>query len=116
VGPCVARFAHDVFRLDHLLDARTAWIVCDVDNVDARRAETGHDQMRALRSVAGRAAPVPAVVVKLIADVRHWRLMDDSPIFRIDYCEEVGCGNPSAFVQAPDVQEFLSGRPKRLFW
>jgi hypothetical protein len=54
-------------------------------------------------------------VVKLIADVWHRRLMDDSPIFRVDNCEEVGCGNPGALVEAPDVQEFLSGRLKRLF-
>jgi hypothetical protein len=34
VGPCVARLAYDLLRLDHLLDARLARVVGHVDDVN----------------------------------------------------------------------------------
>ena len=56
-----------------------ARVVGDVDDVDARRAEARHDQVRAVGAVARGAAAVPAEVVQLVADVRHRRLVDDPP-------------------------------------
>jgi hypothetical protein len=89
VGSRVARLAHDLLRLDHLLDPRPARVVGHVDDVDARRAEPGHDQVRAIGAVAGRRAAVPAEVVQLVADVRHGRLVDHAAPFGVDDCEEV---------------------------
>src|SRR5205809_6936044 len=54
-------------------------------------------------------------MMELIAYIRHRRLMNDAPIFRIHDCEEVGRGNSGSLVQAREVEKFLSGRPQRLF-
>src|SRR5215208_2760876 len=60
-----AGLAHDLLRLDHLLDPRSTRVVGDVDDGDPRGAEARDDQVRAVRPVAGRAAAIPAAVVQL---------------------------------------------------
>ena len=54
----------------------------------------GHDQMRAIRPVARRAAAIPAEVVQLVADVGHRRLVDDPAVLGIDHGEEVRLSTP----------------------
>jgi hypothetical protein len=76
----VAGLAYQLLGLDHLLDPRLARVVGHVQHVDAREAEARDDQVRAVRSVAGRAAAVPAVVVELVPRVRHRRLVHDPPV------------------------------------
>jgi hypothetical protein len=41
----IAGLAHELVGLDHLLDSRPARIVGDVDDMDTRGAEAGHDQV-----------------------------------------------------------------------
>jgi hypothetical protein len=94
----VARLADDLVRLDHLLDPRPPRVVGDVEDVDAGRAEAGHDQMRAVGAVARRAAAVPAEVMELVADVRHRRLVDDPSRLGVDDGEEVGLLDAGALV------------------
>ena len=105
--PRVARLLDELLGLDHLLDPRPPRVVGDVDDVDPRRAESGHDQVRAIRPVARRAAAVPAEVMQLVADVRHRRLVDDPAVLGIDHGEEVGRAHPGALVQAGQVEELL---------
>ena len=85
----VARLLDELLALDHLLDPRPPRVVGHVDDVDARGAKAGHDQVRAIRPVAGRAAAVPAEVMQLVADVRHRRLVHDPAVLGIDDGEEV---------------------------
>jgi hypothetical protein len=90
------------------------WVVGDVDDVDARGAKAGHDQMRTIGPVAGRAAAVPAEVVQLVADVRHRRLMDDPAVLGIDHGEEVRLVHAGALVQAGEIEELLGTGLTRL--
>src|SRR5688500_4399171 len=77
VRAAVARLARDLFGLNHLYERGVAWVWRGVQDVDAGRAQTGHDQVAALDMRVGRgraqrrAAGVPAEMVKLIAGVRH---------------------------------------------
>jgi hypothetical protein len=114
VGARVARLLDELRALDHLLDPRSPRVVGDVDDVDARGAKAGHDQMRAIRPVAGRAAAVPAEVMQLIADVRHRRLMYDPATLGIDHGEEVRLVHAGALVQAGEVEELLGPGLTRL--
>jgi hypothetical protein len=107
VGAGQSRLAHDLVGLDHLLDPRAAGIVGHVDDVDARRAEAGDDQVRPVRAVAGGAAAVPAEVVQLVAGGRHLELVHDPPVLGVHDGEEVG--PPRALVEARDVEELLGG-------
>src|SRR4051794_32677012 len=88
VRPGVTGLANDLLRLDYLLDARRPRVVGDVHDVDPRGAEAWHDQVRAVGAVAGRRAAVPAEVVQLIADVRHWRLVHYPALLGVDDGEE----------------------------
>jgi len=45
VGTAIARLLGQLLRLDHLLDPWPARIVRHVQDVNARRAEAGHDQV-----------------------------------------------------------------------
>jgi len=114
VGARVAGLCDQLLRLDHFLDPRAPRVVGDVHDVDPRRAEPGHDQVRPVGAVAGRAAPVPTVVVKLVTDIRHRRLVDDPPALGIDDSEEVGGLDPCPLVEARHIQELLGWRPGRL--
>ena len=100
--------------LDHLLDPRPPWVIGDVDDVDARGAKAGHDQMRAVRPVAGRAAAVPAEVVQLVAHVGHRRLMHDAAVLGVDHSEEVRPLDAGALVQACEIKEILGRGAARL--
>ena len=113
-GPRVAGLLDELLGLDHLLDPRPPRVVGDVDDVDARGAEAGHDQVRAIGPVAGGAAAVPAEVVQLVADVRHRRLVDDPAVLGVDDGEEVGRVDAGALVQAGEVEELLRRRLQRL--
>ena len=105
--PGVTGLADDLLRLDHLLDPRRPRVVGDVHDVDPRGAEARHDQVRAVGAVAGGRAAVPAEVVQLVADVRHWRLVHDPALLRVDHGEEVGCFDPGALVQAGEIEELF---------
>ena len=70
--------------------------------------------MCAVGPVAGGAAAVPAVVVELVADVRHRRLVDDATLFDVDDGEEVRRVDAGPLVQAGDVEELLVRGLKRL--
>jgi hypothetical protein len=106
--------AHDLLALDHLLDPGPPRVVGHVDDVDARRAEARDDQVRAVGSVAGGAAAVPAEVVQLVAGVGHRRLVHDPAVLGVDDREEVGLVHAGAFVQAGEVEELL-GRGREGF-
>ena len=110
----VARLLDELLALDHLLDPRPPRVVGDVDDVDPRRAKAGHDQMRAVRPVAGRAAAVPAEVMQLVADVRHRRLVDDPAVLGVDDGEEVRLVHAGALVQAGEIEELLGPGVTRL--
>ena len=53
VRPRVTGLRDQFLCLDHLLDPRPARVACDVDDVHARRAEAGHDQVRPIGPMAG---------------------------------------------------------------
>ena len=110
MGAREAGLGDQLLGLDHLLDPRPPRVVGDVDDVDPRGAEAGHDEMRAIRPVAGRAAAVPAVVVQLVADVGHRHPMHDPPLLGVHHRQEVRLLHARALVQAGDVQELLDGR------
>jgi hypothetical protein len=110
----VAGCADDLFGLDDPFDLRPARVVCDVEHVDARGAETRHDQVGAVGPVARRAAAVPAVVMQFVADVRHRRLVHDPAVFGIDNGDEVGGVHTCPLVQAGEVQELFGRRLHRL--
>ncbi len=78
-----------------------------LSDVDPRRAEAGHDQMRAIGPVARRAAAIPAEVMQLVAHVRHRRLVHDPAVLGVDHGEEVGLVHAGALVQAGEIQELL---------
>ena len=110
VGARVSGRTHDLFRLDHLLDARAPRVVGHVDDVDARRAEARHDEVGTVGTVTRRAAAVPAEVVQLVAHVRHRRLVDDAAVLGVDDGEEVRRVDAGSLVQAGDVEELLGRR------
>jgi hypothetical protein len=114
VGPRVAGLLDQLVGLDDVLDPRRAGVVGDVEDVDPRGAEAGHDQMRAVGSVAGGAAAVPAEVVQLVTDVGHRRLVHDRAGLGVDDGDEVGCLHAGAHVQARQVEELLRRRLERL--
>ena len=115
VRPRVARLVDQLLRLDDLLDARPPRVLGDVEHVDPRRAKAGHDQMRAIRPVARRAAAIPAEVMQLVADVGHRRLVHDPAVLGIDHGEEVGLVDAGPLVQAGEIQELLGpGVTRRL--
>src|ERR687896_532420 len=66
--------------------------------------------MRAIGPVAGRGAPVPAVVVELVADVGHRQLVDDPALLRVDDGEEIWCFDTGPLVEAREIEELLRGR------
>ena len=115
VRPRVPGLGDDLLRLDHLLDGRLPGVVGHVHDVDARRAEAGHDQVRAVGAVAGRRTAVPAEVVELVADVRHRQLVHDLTVLGIDDRQEVRFLDARALVQAGEVEELLLRRSHRLF-
>jgi plastocyanin len=78
------------------------------------REERKPDQMRAIRSVTGGAAAVPAEVMQLIADVRHRGLMYDPATLGIDHGEEVRLVHAGALVQAGEIEELLGPGLTRL--
>jgi hypothetical protein len=114
VRPRVARLGDQLVALDDGLHARAARVVRHLEHVDARGAEAGHDQVRAVRAVAGGAAAVPAEVVQLVADVRHRCLMDDLAALGVDDGDEVRRLDPGALMQAGEVEERLGRRVERL--
>ena len=84
-------------------------IVGHVHDVDARRAEAGHDQVGAVGAVARRRAAVPAEVVELVADVRHRQLVGDLAALGVDDGEEVGLLHARPPAQAGEVEKTLRG-------
>ena len=110
----IARLLDDLLGLDHLLDPGSAWVVGDVDDVDPRRPEAGHDQVRAVGAVAGRRAAVPAEVVELVARVGHRHFVDDPPVVGVDDRQEVRRVDSGAFVQADEIEELLGRGLHRL--
>ena len=119
VGAAVAGLLGQLLRLDHLLHERAARIVVHVQDVNARGAEAGHDQVRAVRSVAGRAAAVPAEVVELVPGAGHRRLVDDLAVgirigVGVHHGDEVGLVHAGALMEAGEVEEALRWRLGRL--
>ena len=106
--------ADELVALDHLLDPRSPWVVGHVEHVDARGAKARHDQVRAVRAVAGRAAAVPAEVVQLVAEVGHRRLVDDPAVLGIHDGEEIRLLHAGARVQAGEIEELLRRSLARL--
>src|SRR5215210_3738088 len=93
VGTAVARAVVQLLWLYHLDDARPSRVGLGVDDVDARRADAGYDQVPPLdvrvRSVGAqrRTARVPAEVVQLIPGVWQVHTPDDLAVglrIRID--------------------------------
>src|SRR5262245_13850810 len=88
MGPGVAGAFHDLFRLDDFDDFGFAWIRFGIDDMNARRAQSGDNQVTPLdvrmRSVwtKRRAACVPAEVVQLIAGFGHIHLANNFAVGR----------------------------------
>src|SRR5262249_42653750 len=88
VRTAIAGLARQLVGLDHLDQPWLAWIRLRVQHVDARGAQSGHEQVAPLDvrvwgvRAEGRAAGVPAEVVQLVADVRHGRAPDDLTVAR----------------------------------
>src|SRR4029453_13113866 len=88
MGPGVAGAFHNLFRLYDLDDFGFAGIRFGIEDVNARRAQSGHNQATPLdvrmRSVwtKRRAAGVPAKVVQLIAGLGHIYLANYFPVGR----------------------------------
>jgi hypothetical protein len=110
----VARLLDDLLGLDHRFDPGSAWVVGDVDDVDPRRPEAGHDQMRAVGAVARRRAAVPAEMMELVARVWHRQFVDDPAPVGLDDREEVRRVDAGALVQAGEIEELLGRRLHRL--
>ena len=84
----VAGLGGQLLRLDHLDDLRGARIGLGVEDVDARGAQSRHDEVaplhmrvRHVRAEAGRAG-VPAEMVQLVARVRHRHGVEDASVAR----------------------------------
>src|SRR5215813_2748267 len=77
MGPGVSGAFHDFFRFDDLDDFRFAWIRFGIYDVNARRAQSGHNQVTPLDVrmwrvwTKRRTACVPAEVMQLIAGLGH---------------------------------------------
>src|SRR5262245_18429673 len=65
----------DLCALDDLDQRRIAGVGAAIDNMQVGRAHTGYDQILALRAriAVARRARVPAHMMKLIADARHFQ-------------------------------------------
>ena len=119
VGTRQSCFADDLVRLDHLFQLGAARVVGDIDDVDARGAEAGNDQMRSVRPMTGGAAAIPTVVVQLIPDVRHRKLMRHRRVrvgvrVRVDDGEEVRLVHVGALMKTGDIEELLARRRQGL--
>src|SRR5215218_8051398 len=53
-------------------------------------------------------------MVQLVADVRHWQLVDDPALFGVDDGKEVRRVDPGSLVQTGEVEELLRRRLHRL--
>ena len=125
VRAAVAGLARDLLGLDHLDDLGLVRVVLDVDDVDARGAQAGHEQVAALDVRVGRpraqrrGAGVPAEVVQLVADVGHVEPADDLAVGRragleVEDRQRVGRAVAvRARVQRDDVGEGLGRRAGR---
>ena len=88
VRAAVAGLAGDLLGLDDLDELRRPRVVLDVEHVDARAAQPGHEQVAALDvrvrrpRAERRGARVPAEVVQLVADVGHVEPADELPVGR----------------------------------
>jgi hypothetical protein len=122
----VAGLRDHLVRLDDLVDLGAAGVVGHIDEVEARGAEAGDDQVRAIGPVTRGRAAVPAEVVELVTDVGHRQLVDDPAFLGVDDSEEVGRVDTGALMKAGEVEEFLGrglhrlcGRAverRRFFW
>jgi hypothetical protein len=78
----IARARRDFFGLDHFDDLRRARVRLGIDDVDARGAQAGHQQVTALDVRMGRigaerrAASVPSEMMQFIAGIRHFEPSD----------------------------------------
>jgi hypothetical protein len=125
VRAAVAGLARDLLGLDHLDELGRARVVLDVEDVDARRAQAGHQQVAALDvrvrrpRAERRRARVPAEVVQLVPDVRHVEPPDELAVGRrallqVEHRDRVGRAVPvGAGVQRGDVRERLGGGRRR---
>ena len=92
----VAGLALELGGLDDLGQLGLARVVLDVDDVDARRAQAGHEEVAALDvrvggpGAQGGRARVPAEVVQLVADVGHVEPPDTLARADVDDVQRVG--------------------------
>jgi len=89
----ITSLAHDLFRLDGLDQGRRARIGLGIDDIDARRADAGNDEIAALEVHMARqrrqrgTAGIPAEMVEFVAGMRHDQLVDHRAVggrLRID--------------------------------
>jgi hypothetical protein len=101
MGARVARLAHHFLRLDRLDQPWRTWVGLSVDDIDARRADAGNDEVAALQEGMARhwrerrTAGVPAEVVEFVAGVGHDELVDHGAIrgrLRIEVDDGQGIG------------------------
>jgi hypothetical protein len=115
----------DLLGLDDLDELRLRGVVLDVDHVEPRRAQAGHEEVAALHMRVGRPraqrrrAGVPAEVVQLVADVRHVQPADGRAVRRraglqVDDGQRVGPRVAiGARVERDDVGKLLGRRLRR---
>ena len=111
----------DLGALDHLVQARRLRVDAAVDDVQVRRADTGHDQVAPLlgRIVMARRAGVPADVMQLVADARHLQPADDLAVggavrVRVDGRQVVRLLDAGADVEGDGVEDLFARRLHRL--
>src|SRR6266540_4138938 len=101
-------------RLDHLHDFRRTRIGLGVENVDARRAQTGHDEITSLHMgmwrvrTQARRARVPAEMVEFVPGLRRRHVADDLGIrrrFRIDVDDRQAVRRSAVRIEGGDVGE-----------
>src|SRR5947207_209504 len=115
------------FRLDHFHDLRFSRIGLDVDNVNARRANSRHNKVTALDVGVGRigakrrTARVPPEMMQFITKLRHLDLADLSAIatrarINVDYQKgvvEFACGRIKRRYERIFLRRPSHGQPRR---
>ena len=111
----------DLGALDHLVQARRLLVDAAVDDVQVRRADTGNDQVAPLlgRIVMARRAGVPAHVMQLVADARHFQPADDLAVggtlgVCVDRRQVVRLLDAGADVEGDGVEDLFARRLHRL--
>src|SRR5579872_7151235 len=120
VWPAVAGAFGDFLSPDRVHELRPLWVGFDVEDVDARRAKTWHEEVAPFKMRVGRvgaerrAANVPAEMMKLVSGVGCLDapyLLPVGPRRRVDVKRHQGVGAVTRWVEGNHVGERFDRRP-----